>query len=487
MSGWYARQFGDRGHFALSFTLGHHPHQSASASPDSIWGGFALWARGRCLTRSVCDEGGVADEIRWDLLPILEWFIEVGVRLVNEEPFPALVASDRVRDATDWFNESEDPPVTLTVSEEDAWFQRRSDWRRHHALRTAALDVSLPNVHLRRLGSFLELSWDNETWGTPRPSLSFIEKRGTELVSVREAAKVIEEAIGEVTGVLHRDGASSTATALSARLEDWRACEADWRWLVHEQAATVLDRSLPQLAERLGTHARANSDGLLVPHTPETLALRQARLGTAAEIMSLLNMLDDMPDAPVSDELATLRNPSLAPPIRPWQAGYESAQDLRDSLGWGVEPLPDLGGWLAGKNVAIKSLPLPGWVHLLTAWRSGRALANVNPQGSSLARREAGLATALGHLLMDESSVSIDGAWEHWPTAARARAFGVMLLLPDEGVKSMLSGRGAIDSDGLQRLMDHFGTGPHATTYHLRNRGFIDEDRRARLVGELGG
>jgi len=487
MSDRYVRQFGDRGHFALSFALGHDPHPGVPDPETSIWGGFALWARGKCLTRSISDDGGVADEIRWNLLPLLEWFVEVGIRLVNEEPFPALSSSDQVRDATDWFNESEDPPITLTESEEDQWFLRRSDWRRHHAVRTAALDVALPNIHLRRLGSFVEVSWDNETWSPPRPDVSFVEKRGTVLVSAREAAKVIQQALMDVIRVLGEEGATPAVSKLCSMVEDWEVRDSDWRWLVHARSADELTQSLPRLAERLAEHAHAEGCGIFIPHSVETLVLRQARLGTAPEILSLLGVLDQIPDTKASGLLTSRRRPSSAPTIRPWTSGYDRALDLREDLGWGDRPLPNLADWLAQQQVAVRSRPFPGWVYLLTAWESGRALTNVNPQGSSLARREAGLATALGHLLMDDGPVCIDGVWEHWPTAARARAFGVMLMLPDDGVKDVLAGRGAIDSDDVQRLMDHFGTGPSATTYHLRNRGFIDEERRAGLVQELVG
>jgi hypothetical protein len=34
--------------------------------------------------------------------------------------------------------------------------------------------------------------------------------------------------------------------------------------------------------------------------------------------------------------------------------------------------------------------------------------------------------------------------------------------------------------------MDRFGTAPYATTYHLKNRGFIaDDERRADILREL--
>lgn len=54
---------------------------------DAGWGGLSLWVRGRCLTRNVSREGGVSEEVRWGLVSVLQWLIDAGARLVNEEPF----------------------------------------------------------------------------------------------------------------------------------------------------------------------------------------------------------------------------------------------------------------------------------------------------------------------------------------------------------------------------------------------------------------
>src|SRR5262249_44005215 len=143
-----------------------------------------------------------SDEVRWSLIGVLGWLIDVGVRLINEEPFPDAASLDNVRDACDWFNATETPLLTLTEAEEDDWFLRRSDWRHHHALRRAVPDAALPNVMLRRLGDFVEVSWDNETWSTSRRGLSFVEQRGTELVSAARAASDLRAALMDVTHTL---------------------------------------------------------------------------------------------------------------------------------------------------------------------------------------------------------------------------------------------------------------------------------------------
>jgi hypothetical protein len=282
------RQFGDRECFAISFSLGRDPHPMGDTALDNAWGGMALWVRGRCLTRSVSTEGGVCDEVRWNLPSLLQWMLDVSVRLVNEEPFPEAATLDNVRDACDWINATETPLLTLSVVEEDDWCLRRSDWRLHHSLRRAAVDVALPNVFLRRLGDFIEVSWDNESWATARADLSFIEQRGTEMVPASTVASKLQEALADVTRALsERLPEVQEFAMLSATAAVLRVGDEDWRWLIHSQTAQVISKELSALHQELVQHTRTHSIGLYIPHMIQTLVLRHARLVSAHEIAAV--------------------------------------------------------------------------------------------------------------------------------------------------------------------------------------------------------
>jgi len=486
-SDWYARQFGDRDDFAVTISLGRDPHPTGDAQAEAGWGGLALWARGRCLTRNVADDGGTCDEVRWTLGSIFEWLAEVGPRLVNEEPLPLAPSDSRVRDASDWFDLTESPFPARTEPEETEWFLQRSEWRRHHALRRAAQDVALPNVVMRRLGDQLEVSWDNETWGLPRADLRFVEQRGRELVSAKAAAAALRDALGDATAALAAryddlGGLRQLAEAAVASV----ARAGDWRWLVHGDTAQVIRHSLPLLAEQLEQHAAAQRDGWYLPHTAATLALRQSRLSSGPEVERFLAVALQAPQEPMSDTLRALVKPSPAPAVRPWLEGYELAADVREALGWGYEPLPELTAWLQDHRIDAACTELAGSVALVVTRTPELAAATtLNPRADSRLRREIGHAAALGHLLFDPSAVAVEGAWEHWPTAARARAFGVMLLLPSDGMRDILRGKTAIFADDVARVMARFGTGPYATTYHLKNHGLIDDERRTEILREL--
>ena len=482
-----SRQFGDRERFALNISLGRDPHPTGDRAADASWGGLSIWVRGRCLTRSVSSDGAVSDEVRWSLIGVLRWLIDAGVRLVNEEPFPDTTTLDNVRDASAWFNQTERPLLTLTEAEEDEWFLRRSDWRQHHALRRAAVDAAFPNVMFRRLGDFVEVSWDNETWGTSRPGLSFVEQRGTELVAAARTASDMRAALIDVTQTLAQNHDIPSLTELAAAASATGVSDDDWRWLIHPQTARVIASELVTLRDRLTDHVKARRLGFYVPHSPETLVLRQARLISADEVRTLLDAAQVVPAEPMKAPIRDLIRPTPASSTKPWAEGYDRARDIRDALGWGDDPIPDLHAWMEANNVGVASRALSSALDLVAVRTDDhRGSAIVNSRAHSHIRREIGEATALGHILFDVNSVVVDGTWEHWPSAARARAFATMLMLPDDGVRDALTGKKNIDASDVRRVMDRFHTGPHATAYHLKNRGFIaNDERRAEILREL--
>lgn len=485
MSDWYSRQFGDRDSFAMAFSFGQDPHPIGVPDLDSTWGGFSLWVKGHCLTRSVSEDSGVSDEVRWNLAPILRWLIDTAVFMLNEEPFPHLPRSDRLRDACAWIDHAGQPPMTLTDAEEQKWYSDRSEWRVRHALRAAAQDVPLPNVVMRRLGDFIEVSWDNDSWRPSRRGLDFVEKRGTEILGASSVAATMVDALRTVTQdvVAHYADQDSLA-ALAERAIAVVLHKSDWRLLVERHTAELCQIHMPDLRRRLEEHV-LKQPGLLVPHTPETLLLRQYRAITAADVQSLLQAAASPPPQLLAEDLKRFVRPVQASTTEPWLEGYEAALDFRESVGWGDNPAPNLADWLSSRNLEIRRLALPQGTALASVRTTDvRGIAALNTRATAGVRRDTALGAALGHILMDPSGAAVDGPWEHWPTAARARAFSVMLQLPKDGVRDALAGK-SVDASEVTRLMTRFGTGAHATTYHLRNLGYIDDDGRVDILREI--
>jgi hypothetical protein len=259
----------------------------------------------------------------------------------------------------------------------------------------------------------------------------------------------------------------------------------DWRWLIHEDVAATIREHMPDLRARLDAHVKQKRSGWYLPHSFETLALRQAHLSSAAEIQALLTVASP-PQEPMQQTLRALVKARPATPAQPWVEGYDLANEVREEMGWDDEPLPDLPQWLQKQRVVVKEAKLAGSVAIVATRSENYCAATiVNTASTSRLKREIGHAAALAHVLFDTTLISVDGVWEHWPSAARARAFGVMLLLPIAGVRDVLQGKTDVDSDDVQRLMHRFHTGPYATTFHLKNQGFIDEERRVEILREL--
>lgn len=476
MSDWYARQFGDTSSFALTFSFGRPSHKG-SPTEDATWGGIGIWSRERCLTRSLSADGGVANEVRWSLAGILEWLCNSAHSLANEEPFPAPSRDDAVRDACDWINSTERPPLTLSEAEEDAWFLQRSEWRGRHSVRRAVEGVALPNVAFRRLGDFIEVSWDNDSWAAPRGDLRFLEQRGTDLVAARSFASVLTAALSDVLRALsERYPEDDRIAELKRRAADCLGRTPDWRWLLHRQTADTITASCPDIEQRLRGHAENQASGLYLPHSPETLLLRSARLVSPEAIRELLGLSTLVPTGAMSLELQQLARPSQPRGSRPWLEGYSAALSVRETLNWGLGPAPNLQQWLEANHVAALTRSFFSSIDLVTIKSNHSAGVVVNTASHSHLRREIAFGTALGHLLLDPDPTAVDGAWEHWPSAARARAFAAMLHLPEDGVRDVLGAREAEDVAAVRRVMTHFHTGPYATAYHLRNLRLIRSD-----------
>lgn len=483
MNDWCQRQFGDRREFALSIALGVDPHPSGTPEQDNCWGQLEVWTAGRCLTRNV-SESGVNHGVRWSLLPVLEWLLSVGLRLVNEDPYPRFSKGIDVPDGSAWYDATLQPPA-LHAEAEQRWFLRRSEWRHHHALRRAAHDVALPNVVFRRTGHYTEVSWDNESWSPPRRDLVFVERRGRELVQADRFAEVLQHMLVDVLRALVERTENGRLRDLCEQAQALHAHEQDWRWLVHRPTAELIRREMPELAHRLDSSVRQHAMGLYVPHTKETEILRLVRLERADDVAAVLRLSQQLPERPIEPVLRDLVRPRPAASERPWEEGNEYAEIVRDALGWGNEPLPDLAEWMRDHGLAVpeQDLGVPPVVSVL-AERSddARALVHVNPRGTSTTKRETGLATALGHVLLDDTPVAMDGDWEHWPTAARARAFGVALTLPEEGVRDLIGSSRVIDRAKVRDLMQRFGSGALATAFRLNHLGLISHEEAMELV-----
>lgn len=494
MTDWFQRLFGDASEFALRISLSSDPHP-ADADPLAVssWGSVELWVAGRCLTRNVRDDTSQSDGVTWQLLPLLRWLERGAVRLLNEEPFPSLMTTERIGSGAHWLEETERPFVTLRVREENAWFERRDDWWRHHALRRAFPGAAAPNVFLRRLGEHVEVSWDNTSRPATRSDVTFVEAEGATLVSVAAVDAVLR-------GVLE-----TVPPAIELRSKKvWAHAEPSperpaWTWLIRQELARAIETStsFAWLREELDSaSANVPEDTFVAPHTPETLLLRSAPPLDESLIASVLDLLraSEPATADSGQSVSGLRRRTPPPARRPWLDGYERALELREQLGWNGEPVGDLPKRLRSLGLVVQTRSLHEQVDgAVVSMPRCAPLVVANPNGGRTKRwhPDMMLATALGHVVMDSSDdapyAELDTTWSYWPAAARARAFAAMFLMPEHGVQDIVTAEGKVDAETVRKIMTRYGTGAIATTWHLVNLRQITDDDRDALLSELAG
>lgn len=485
---WFQRFFGDTQRFGLKIELHDDPHAHPDADPirAASWGKLEIWVHGRCLTQST--RGGQVDSaVEWYLDEFVRWSCRSIIPLLNEEPFPNPTRK-QARTGADWVLRSESAPWTMREAEEDHWFATRWSWRHRHELFSAFPDADAPYVVIRRLGDFIEFSWDNDTWRPSRRGLLFTEALGKAQVGAIDVASIWSDALGVVISAVESRSQAAFGIAMP------RASRDDWRWLVPTTVGETL-RTTPRfekLVQRLGR--RAGSADIVVPHSVETLLLRDCSHLSANELEHLLSRRARPGGA--SDTLQSLRAPHPAPFRQPWQDGYRAALRVRDALGWKNDPAPhDLPAWLAQHEVDASSDLKPSALDsILVARSSCRPLIDIN-DGSKASRRLSPrmlTAAALGVWLLDAPSDS-DFAFTfsstaHWPTTARAKAFAAMLLMPESGIRAFLDDQSVRQIDGMvvRDLMSHFGTTMHATLNHLNHMELIADEERLELEAELG-
>lgn len=491
----YQHLFGNTDSFAIQVALhrDEHPHPGTEPALAASWGTFGLWVGGRCLTQS--SRGGtIRDSIEWYLLPLLTWAAREAVALFNEEPFPQPTRRSEVATALDWLSASEEPLWSQTEAEEFNGLITRFDWQKRHALWHAFEGAVVPSVMFRRLGDTIEVSWNNETWPPSRRDLRFTELIGAAQVPTHQVEPVWLDFVEAVSAELRSQLDLATAAALPIGVA--HPTVHDWKRLIPGNAALWLERHPDREMKKLVTTLRdsAKASNLIVPHRMETLILRHCAAATDEDLQSILP-LRAVPGQ-ISDQLERLRAPRPAPLTEPWRDGYDAALAVRETLGWNDDPAPDLAKWCAANHIDLDTLDASSQLDaVLFAPAGHRPLIDINRNASRNRRGTPRFMTAagLGMVLLDTSPERdfgfVFGSREHWPSAARARAFAAMLLLPVDGIRRRLHqhGRQTIEAleAGMQSIMNDYGTSAHITANHLNHLGFITDDERIDLIGAL--
>ena len=480
----WQQQFGSTGSFAIRLGLTEEPFAGPAQSPRSAsWGTLEIWVQGRCITAAHHDQIGETAGVEWYLLEFLRWGIANWGPLLHESRFPSIL--DHVADAASWAALSLDPPLTLLGSEESRWFRNRLSWWRRHALRVAADGGCFPNVLVRRLQNDVEVSWDNDTFPPCHPEVTFKSGKGRHLLPVQEVAAPFAESLYALAlAIRSRHDVKETREIVDKAKEIG---------LTYQDARSLF---LPTEANNL--HRARDRTVMEAPSPWHGFDARTLLFSTSAPTLSAAD-LDTVLDAVEVRGESTWRPPVeprqlVPPPTEPHRDGYELALELRDALMWGADPRRDLLQDMESWGVAIRRVRLENpAIHGFAIHAPGHApIIGINresPRAGQAWSENMLLAHELCHILFDIGSDgaigAFSGVWAEWPMEARANAFAAMLLMPDEGVHTCIGGR-SVTCDVVRDIMTTFGVGVLASTWHLKNRGFITEGQRLSLLLEFG-
>ncbi|MCA9711242.1 MAG: ImmA/IrrE family metallo-endopeptidase, partial [Myxococcales bacterium] len=402
------------------------------------------------------------------------------------------------------------------TDELDALLADRERWWRRHGLGSALPDYRIPDLHVRRSGTDVELSWDDREWRTVPRGIRLVESPGAVLLPADHAARVVldwsksvleelamaPEANSVAVELQQRMTAIETGADVLTRLQ-WaagpqllRAAE-HLRRLIGITTGTVEDtlRSLLGLTE---TRGRGPIASLTVP----AMLLRSTAPSlSAADVDKLVSLTS----SPAADPLPLADWQSHEPPpaagrMAITEDGYERALDLREALALAPTAplsrdddlervlLPRLGVevvdiQLDDANVDGVAVLNPGHRPLIAVNLSGRF--SRSPWG-----RRMTLAHELCHLLydLDESGRVgvVSNPWAPQRMERRANAFAAMLLMPRAAVTARLPDDPRRWTAGLLRdAMQELGVGKSSFTWQLVNLGLISVSERDAWLDEL--
>lgn len=497
------REFGNSASFSIGFELRPDPD-----GLDVSWGALEIWVAGRCLTRGYSKDGDHLPEVEISLAPVLRWVLESWDALFHEERLP--VPTRHSRSSIDWYLHvlrEELPGYELLelVKLREQWWQR-------HGLGSAAPGFRIPDIHFRRFGQRIEISWSDVEWHTCGPGAQMLEEPGAALVELDAVTGSLAEWCAALVDELEaRAPAETQWSELHALLYDLRSparqlsrlsfAARGWLDAAVEQfrkRAGVTDGD-PEATKRALLGARPSSGGLYELLPVPALLFRSA--GPRLDASDVQQLLDLCSAPTLAGRLPELQS-YAPPPVTPMDVtkdGYDRALDFRGT--WEIPPDAPLSGALdleteilprLGITIADVLLGDRGTDGAAVFGEGIQATIAVNRHGR-FARTRNGrrmtLAHELCHLLHDVEYGRVgivSGPWAPMVLERRANAFAAMLLAPQPVLEAHLpSDVESWSRADLMRAMEQIGVGVTTLTWQLCNLGWISESERRAWVDEL--
>ncbi|MGM0578319.1 MAG: ImmA/IrrE family metallo-endopeptidase [Myxococcota bacterium] len=503
-------RFGAPERFSLGFELREAPDDADTEERRASWGALEVWVGGRNLTRGRTTGDEIVERAEVPLLPLAEWVVRSWDYLLHEE---RLGTPSRSLHAAAWRSDS----LSALPSDEDrldALLDTREEWWGRHGFGSALPDFRIPDLHLRRFGPDVELSWDDREWRSVPGGITLVEQPGVAHLPPEEVATVM---YGWCRAIA--DALEETAAAASSRLTDaLDALDSPERQIRRLAITAGLDieraaRGLRRLAGVVGGSPRQTvkallglsenpAPGLVTPLPPPVLLYRSASPRLSERDLTSLLQLAGQADECAGTHLDRYREASrpIGGPQDITQDGVDRALAFREAFGV-PEHAPMTGEYdieaalLPVLGIAVQDLHLddvevdgvaivaPGRRPTIAVNRSGRFAKK--PWG-----RRMTLAHELCHLLYDGDGSGrvgiVSSPWAPYPLERRANAFAAMLLAPEPAVAAVLSrDTESWTPQTLREAMRALGVGVSTLTRHLQNLGWITGSEQAAWVDDL--
>lgn len=487
---------GDHTRFAMAFQL--------VPDPDGVepsWGRLQIWVGSRNLTYGLSATKQERNYAECPLLPIIEWLIESWDRLLHEERLPR---AGKGNSSASWhvLSISELPAQEAAA---EALLEDRETWWQHHGLGASLPGYRIPDLHFRRCGNDIELSWDDREWRSVPTGITLLERSGAATFSVEEVADVLEQFVQKALTAL---AAVPETSAVAARLQSQFDALATPRRrvarlvigagdLVRHAAEHLrnLTGGLQQssdavVASLLGTTEIDASPRRWTEFPTPVLLFRSASPNLSTLDVDAIASLCAEARGRSTDALEPYREHATCPrsPGEATQDGYERALELRAALDLD-EALP-LGGErdleevllprleVVVRNIAlqdrhVEALCFAGGGYGPTIAINERGVFSSTPWG-----RRMSLAHELCHLLFDCDRAGRTGVvsnpWSSPLEERRANAFAAMFLAPEPALRAVLPA----DPErwtraDLEDAMQQLGIGATTLLRHLRNLQWI--------------
>ena len=507
----WERLAGDTSAFAVKIAFMDDPDegQGASADMSRSWGAFQIWVNGWNLCAHL-EEGERVESAHWYLLPLVEWFVSEWNPLLHEERLPCEVADE----AWTGLRETRFPPPALNEEEESAWESSWHGWWSRHAIQAAREGGVFPDVIFRRFRDSIEVSWgDTRSQGVP-DHVTFALRSGAVRFEPKRVAEPLYDALEGAAKYLFSVAPRSSRIAdLHRAIRKLRKRKQGRRvmWLaglgVDEGSVR---RGWRRFKRRIAAFPEAQQDMLLATSGDSRLVVEGSCHGALMFGSMSPNVAE--PDVIVlAESLVRLTSPDgdleemasrcRAVPIGdsddlPWQQGYALAEELHDDLdGCGDSERVDVEAILEhlGVDVAeaylsdesVRGVAIAGPRH-----RSGIVWNRNNHFNADARGRRFTLAHELCHLLFDRNVgqrlAVASGPWAPPSLEQRANAFAAMLLMPTETVRTVVAGMSEpiATAQHVSSVARRLETGFHATLWHLRNLGFVDDGAQQCIEAE---